>query len=67
MKEPFLIISLGLNIYLMFKSLELTRRLYYNSMIDLPTKRSYILLCIVMPIGGYITTKLKYKSILKRA
>jgi len=47
MRESLLIISLGINIYLMFKSLELTRWLYDNSIIDLPTKRSYTLLSIV--------------------
>jgi hypothetical protein len=66
MRESFLIISLGINIYLMFKSLELTRMLYDNAIIDLPTKKSYTLLSIVLPIWGYITTYLKYKRSLKR-
>jgi len=67
MRESFLIISLGINIYLMFKSLELTRWLYDNTIIDLPTKRSFILLSIVIPIWGYITTYRKYKRSLTRS
>jgi hypothetical protein len=67
MREPFLIISLGINIYLMFKSLELTRMLYDNAIIDLPTKRSFTLLSIVIPIWGYITTYRKYKRSLTRS
>lgn len=66
MRESSLIISLGLNIYLMFKSLKLTRMLYDNAIIDLPTKRSLTLLSIVIPIWGYITTSLKYKRSLMR-
>jgi hypothetical protein len=66
MRESFLIISLGINIYLMFKSLELTRMLYDNAIIDLPTKRSFTLLSIVIPIWGCITTYRKYKRSLTR-
>ena len=67
MRESFLIFSLGINIFLMFKSLKLNRFLYDNAIIDLPTKNSYTLLSIAMPIWGFITTYLKYKRSLKRA
>lgn len=67
MRESFLIISLGINIYLMFKSLELNRMLYDNAIIDLPTKKSLTLLSIVIPIWGYITTYRKYKRSLTRS
>ena len=66
MRESSLIISLVINIYLMFKSLNLTRLLYDNAIIDLPTKKSYTLLSIVCPILAYITIYLKYKRSHKR-
>lgn len=63
MKENVLIISLGLNIWFMIKSIKLTQSLYKDCVIDLPTKRSLILLSIVIPYYGFLTTYFRHKRI----
>jgi len=67
MKEALLLLAVVLNIYWLFRSFELTRRLHANFVIDARRKKDLQLLSVVVPIFGFIITYFIYKKTLKHA
>lgn len=59
MGEYILIMSVGLNVWFMIRSIKLAQSLYKDCVIDLPTKRSLILLSVIIPYYGFFTTYIR--------
>lgn len=66
MKEALLLLAVVLNVYLLFRSFELTGRLHANFVIDERRKKDLRVLSLVVPIFGFIITYLTYKKTLTR-